>query len=86
MRSFKKKDKKAGVLAILICAMFICIAFSGCTQQQNVTTEIKNPTTIVRYDIGDAKTLDPADAMILGPLSQSFRSMTHSLHIRETIH
>ena len=43
--------------------MFICITFSGCTQQQqNGTTEIKNPTTIVRYDIGDAKTLDPADA------------------------
>jgi len=63
MRSFEKKDKKAGVLAIMICAMFICITFSGCTQQQqNGTTEIKNPTMIVRYDIGDAKTLDPADA------------------------
>ena len=62
MRSFEKKDMKAGVLAILICAMFICIGFSGCTQQeQNGTTEIKNPNTIVRYDIGDAKTLDPAD-------------------------
>jgi peptide/nickel transport system substrate-binding protein len=62
MESFKKKDIKAGVLAISICAMFICIAFSGCTQQQNGgTTEIKNPTTLVRYDIGDAKTLDPAD-------------------------
>jgi peptide/nickel transport system substrate-binding protein len=62
MESFKKKDIKAGVLAISICAMFICIAFSGCTQQQQQqTTEIKNPTTIVRYDIGDAKTLDPAD-------------------------
>jgi peptide/nickel transport system substrate-binding protein len=62
MRGFEKKDMKAGVLAILICAMFICIGFSGCTQQQeNGTIEIKNPTTIVRYDIGDAKTLDPAD-------------------------
>jgi peptide/nickel transport system substrate-binding protein len=63
MGSFKKKDMKAGVLAISICAMFICIAFSGCTQQQQNggTTVIKNPTTIVRYDIGDAKTLDPAD-------------------------
>ena len=63
MESFKKKDIKAGVLAISICAMFICIAFSGCTQQQQNggTTEIKNPTTLVRYDIGDAKTLDPAD-------------------------
>jgi peptide/nickel transport system substrate-binding protein len=62
MRSFEKKDMKAGVLAILICTMFICIGFSGCTQQQeNGTTEIKNQTTLVRYDIGDAKTLDPAD-------------------------
>jgi len=63
MRSFEKKDMKAGVLAILICAMFIVIAFSGCTQQQQEEqTEIKNPTTLVRYDIADAKTLDPADA------------------------
>jgi len=63
MESFKKKEIKAGVLAIIICAMFIGIALSGCTQQQQNggTTEIKNPTTLVRYDIGDAKTLDPAD-------------------------
>jgi peptide/nickel transport system substrate-binding protein len=64
MQSFKKKDIKAGVFAIIICAMFISIAFSGCTQQQQQEEqqpEIKNPTTIVRYDIGDAKTLDPAD-------------------------
>lgn len=62
MGSFKKKDIKAGVLAIIICAMFIGIALSGCTQQQQEEKpEIKNPTTIVRYDIGDAKTLDPAD-------------------------
>jgi peptide/nickel transport system substrate-binding protein len=62
MGSFKKKDMKAGVFAIVICAMFIAIAFSGCTQQQEEEKpEIKNPTTIVRYDIGDAKTLDPAD-------------------------
>jgi peptide/nickel transport system substrate-binding protein len=63
MGSFKKKDMKAGILAIIICAMFLTIAFSGCTQQQQNggKTEIKNPTTIVRYDIGDAKTLDPAD-------------------------
>jgi len=63
MGSFKKKDLKAGVFAIVICAMFIGIALSGCTQQQQQEKpEIKNPTTIVRYDIGDAKTLDPADA------------------------
>ena len=63
MRSLKKKDLKAGVLAITISAMFIAIALSGCTQQeeQNGEIEIKNPNTIVRYDIGDAKTLDPAD-------------------------
>jgi peptide/nickel transport system substrate-binding protein len=67
MGSFKKKDMKAGVLAISISAMFLVIAFSGCTQQQeNGTMEIKNPTTIVRYDIGDAKTLDPADAYDTG--------------------
>ena len=34
MGSFEKKDKKAGVVAIMICAMFIGITFSGCTQQQ----------------------------------------------------
>jgi peptide/nickel transport system substrate-binding protein len=59
-----KENMKAGVLAILICALFIGIALGGCTQQeeeQNGEIEIKNPTTIVRYDIGDAKTLDPAD-------------------------
>ena len=63
MGSFNKKEIKAGVLAITICAMFIAIALSGCTQQQQNggKPEIKNPTTIVRYDIGDAKTLDPAD-------------------------
>lgn len=62
MGSFKKNDKKAGVFAICICAMFIAIAFSGCTQQEEEEQmEIKNPTMIVRYDIGDAKTLDPAD-------------------------
>jgi peptide/nickel transport system substrate-binding protein len=64
MEGVSKKDMKAGVLAILICALFIGIALGGCTQQeeeQNGEIEIKNPTTIVRYDIGDAKTLDPAD-------------------------
>jgi peptide/nickel transport system substrate-binding protein len=67
MSSFVKKDMKAGVLAIIICAMFLGITLSGCTQQQeNGTIVIKNPTTIVRYDIGDAKTLDPADAYDTG--------------------
>jgi peptide/nickel transport system substrate-binding protein len=79
MRSFEKKDMKAGVLAILICAMLICIGFSGCTQQQqNGTTEIKNPTMIVRYDIGDAKTLDPADCYDTGssePIFQIYETL-----------
>jgi peptide/nickel transport system substrate-binding protein len=62
MGSRNIRNKKAGVFAIIICALFIGIALSGCTQQQQQQqTEIKNPTTIVRYDIGDAKTLDPAD-------------------------
>jgi len=74
MRSFEKKDKKAGVLAIMICAMFICITFSGCTQQQGEEKpEIKNPTTIVRYDIGDAKTLDPADCYDTGSSEPIFQ-------------
>ncbi|MCX6663995.1 MAG: ABC transporter substrate-binding protein [Euryarchaeota archaeon] len=79
MRSFRKKDKKAGVVAIAICAMFIGITFSGCTQQQqNGTIEIKNPTMIVRYDIGDAKTLDPADAYDTGssePIFQIYETL-----------
>jgi peptide/nickel transport system substrate-binding protein len=64
MGSFKKKEMKAGVAAIIICAIFIGTSFSGCVQQQGNGGEkpaIKNPTTLVRYDIGDAKTLDPAD-------------------------
>ena len=74
MGSFEKKDNKAGVLAIMICAMFICITFSGCTQQQQGgTTEIKNPTMIVRYDIGDAKTLDPADCYDTGSSEPIFQ-------------
>ena len=74
MRSFEKKDKKAGVLAIMTCAMLICITFSGCTQQQGEEKpEIKNPTTIVRYDIGDAKTLDPADCYDTGSSEPIFQ-------------
>jgi len=62
MENFKKKNKKAGVTAIILCAILITISFSGCTQQQNVQTQIKNPTTYVRYDIGEPRTLDPAEA------------------------
>jgi ABC-type transport system substrate-binding protein len=43
MGSFEKKDKKAGVVAIVICAMFIAVAFSGCTSQT------KEPTKITLY-------------------------------------
>ena len=50
------------VVAIILCAMFIAISLSGCVQQEEGPKEIKNPNMIVRYDIGDAKTLDPADA------------------------
>jgi len=74
MRSFEMKNKKAGVLAIFVCVMLITIGLSGCTQeQQNGTVEIKNPTTIVRYDIGDAKTLDPADAYDTGSSEPIFQ-------------
>jgi len=67
-------NKKAGVIAIVLSAMFIVLFFSGCTQQQNGTKiEIKNPTMIVRYDIGDAKTLDPADAYDTGSSEPIFQ-------------
>jgi peptide/nickel transport system substrate-binding protein len=62
MGSFEKIDKKAGVIAIVLCSILIAVSFSGCTQQQNVKPTIKNPTTYVRYDIGEPKTLDPAEA------------------------
>jgi peptide/nickel transport system substrate-binding protein len=43
--------------------MFICIAVSGCTQQQQPgNPEIKNPTIYTRYDIGEPRTLDPAES------------------------
>jgi peptide/nickel transport system substrate-binding protein len=63
MGNFKKKDIKAGVIAIVLCSLMIAVSFSGCTQQQQGgKPEIKNPTTYVRYDIGEPKTLDPAEA------------------------
>ena len=82
MRSFEKKDMKAGVLAILICAMFICIGFSGCTQQQQQgNPEIKNPTTYVRYDIGEPRTLDPAEAYDSASTDMVFNIYDHISHI-----
>ena len=74
MSSFSKKNKKASVVAIAICAMFIGITFSGCVQQQGEEKpEIKLPDTIVRYDIGDAKTLDPADCYDTGSSEPIFQ-------------
>jgi peptide/nickel transport system substrate-binding protein len=35
-------------------------SLSGCTEQSQ--TQIKNPSTYVRYDIGEPRTLDPAEA------------------------
>ena len=54
-------NKKAGVFSIVLCVMLIAISFSGCVQEEGGKLEIKNPNTIVRFTIGDAKTLDPAD-------------------------
>ena len=54
---------KAGGIAIILCAILIIVSFSGCVQQQpGGKPAIKNPTTYVRYDIGEPKTLDPAEA------------------------
>jgi peptide/nickel transport system substrate-binding protein len=79
MSSFSKKNKKASVVAIAVCTMFIGITFSGCVQQQGEEKpEIKLPDTIVRYDIGDAKTLDPADAYDTGssePIFQIYETL-----------
>jgi peptide/nickel transport system substrate-binding protein len=63
MGNFKKMNKKAGGTAIVLCAILLAVSFSGCTQQQNQQQPtIKNPTTYVRYDIGEPRTLDPAEA------------------------
>ncbi|KYK31636.1 MAG: hypothetical protein AYK22_02160 [Thermoplasmatales archaeon SG8-52-3] len=60
MRRDNNVKKKAGFIAIFLSAMFIVLCFSGCVEQEE-KAEIKNPKTLVRYTIGDAKTLDPAD-------------------------
>jgi peptide/nickel transport system substrate-binding protein len=57
------RNMKAGVFAIILCAILIMVSFSGCVQQQGGgKPAIKNPTTYVRYDIGEPRTLDPAEA------------------------
>jgi peptide/nickel transport system substrate-binding protein len=61
MRRENILNKKAGVFAIVLCVMLITISFSGCVQEEGGKLAIKNPDILVRYTIGDAKTLDPAD-------------------------
>lgn len=56
------RNMKAGGIAIVLCALLIAVSFSGCVQQQGGRPAIKNPTTYVRYDIGEPRTLDPAEA------------------------
>jgi len=62
MEKSKIGNLKAGGIAIILCAIMILVSFSGCVQQQGTKPTIKNPTTYVRYDIGEPKTLDPAEA------------------------
>ena len=49
-------NKKAGVIAIVICAMFIVLSFSGCME----TPEVKEKILIFAC-AGDVTSLDPAD-------------------------
>ncbi|RLG00572.1 hypothetical protein DRN58_03315, partial [Thermococci archaeon] len=71
-------DKKdiGKTLALLVMATMVFAIFSGCigeekpaettaaptTEKPAGPAEVKNPDTIVRYTIGDAKNLDPADS------------------------
>ncbi|RLF96785.1 ABC transporter substrate-binding protein [Thermococci archaeon] len=71
-------DKKdiGKTLALLVMATMVFAIFSGCigeekpaettaaptTEKPAGPAEVKNPDTIVRYTIGDARNLDPADA------------------------
>jgi len=45
----------------IVCLLLITLCLSGCTQTET-QLPIKNPDTIIKYDIGEVKTLDPADA------------------------
>jgi len=56
------RQKKACAIALLTCAVLVITTLSGCTQQNTQQQTIKNPTTYVRYDIGEPRTLDPAEA------------------------
>ena len=51
---------KACAIALLTCAVLLITSLSGCVQQNQTT--IKNPSTYVRYDIGEPRTMDPAEA------------------------
>jgi peptide/nickel transport system substrate-binding protein len=62
MRRDNNLNKKAGIMAIVLSAIFIVLSFSGCVEEGNGKVEMKNPDTMVYYTFGDAKTLDPADA------------------------
>ena len=63
MEKSSVRNMKASGVAIILCALMILVGFSGCVQQQGGNKPaIKNPTTYVRYDIGEPKTLDPAEA------------------------
>ena len=78
MRRENNLKKKASVYAIVICTILITISFSGCQQQEDGKITIKNPNIFVRYDIGDAKTLDPADAYDTGssePIFQIYETL-----------
>jgi len=78
MRRDKIINKKAVVVTGILCTMLIAISFSGCVEENGKKIEIKNPTTLVRYTIGDAKTLDPADAYDTGssePIFQIYETL-----------
>jgi len=64
MEKRRVRNRKAGGIAIILCALMVLVGFSGCVQQQQGGNKpaIKNPTTYVRYDIGEPRTLDPAEA------------------------
>jgi len=60
MGSIERQKKKACAITLFAVAVLLITSLSGCTQQSQ--TSIKNPSTYVRYDIGEPKTLDPAEA------------------------
>jgi len=57
MGSVNANNIKAGVCAIIICAMLLAVGFSGCTENKPVVTE----KVLIFACSGDADKLDPAD-------------------------